>query len=282
MENIKEKKKDITEIDHLFVDEKDARFWKTEGIRHNNLFWVRAMISRKRETAPVEDEDVALPIDMREKIKIYRAKGALYRFLADGCNEPTGEFIRDIVNGVHFDNLGKFFKIFTSNKRMDDGRTAILKMKGLEFSQTLDGLKGEYCRNIYDTYLPFISPYESVYRGERQVMGLRTSDVAERYKKAGLGVDGGEMPDHISHECEFVSILSEKIAGLLEEGNIKEAEEYETMCDEFLRDHLLQWGAKFFEDLLQLAKSDFYKGIALLGRGIFNKEYNRLKILGVL
>ena len=48
MENIKEKKREITEIDHLFVDEKDARFWKTEGVRHNNLFWVRAMISRKR------------------------------------------------------------------------------------------------------------------------------------------------------------------------------------------------------------------------------------------
>ena len=58
MENIKEKKREITEIDHLFVDEKDARFWKTEGVRHNNLFWVRAMISRKREPAPVEEEDV--------------------------------------------------------------------------------------------------------------------------------------------------------------------------------------------------------------------------------
>ena len=53
-------------------------------------------------------------------------------------------------------------------------------------------------------------------------MGLRTSDVNERYKKAGLGVEGGEMPDYISHECEFVSILSgREVAGLLEEGNIK-------------------------------------------------------------
>jgi TorA maturation chaperone TorD len=282
MENIKEKKREITEIDHLFVDEKDARFWKTEGVRHNNLFWVRAMISRKREPAPVEGEDVVLPTNTSEKVRNYKTKSLLYRLLADGYNEPTEEFTRGIVNGAHSDNLGGLFKVFTSNKRMDDGRAAILKMKGLEFAQTFDALREEYCRNIYDTYLPFISPYESVYRGERQVMGLRTADVSERYKKAGLGVEGGEMPDHISHECEFVSILSEKIAGLLEEGNIKEAEEYEVMCDEFLRDHLLQWGAKFCEDLLQLARSDFYKGMALLGRGVFNKEYNRLKILGVL
>ncbi|MEK6680702.1 MAG: molecular chaperone TorD family protein [Nitrospirota bacterium] len=282
MENIKEKKREITEIDHLFVDEKDARFWKTEGVRHNNLFWVRAMISRKREPAPVEEEDVVLPINTSEKVRNYKTKSLLYKFLADGYNEPTEEFTRGIVNGTHSDNLGGLFKVFTGNKRMDDGRAAILNMNGQKFAETFDSLREEYCRNIYDTYLPFISPYESVYRGERQVMGLRTSDVNERYKKAGLGVEGGEMPDYISHECEFVSILSERIAGLLEEGNIKDAEEYEAMCVEFLRDHLLQWGAKFCEDLLALAKSDFYKGMALLGRGVFNKEYNRLKILGVL
>ncbi len=282
MKDIEKKKIEITEIDRLFVDDKDAKFWKTEGARHNNLFWVRAMVSRKREPAPVEEEKVAIPKDINEKKKNYKARADLYRFLSDGYNEPTVEFTKAILNGSFCNQLADVFNDFKSNKRMDDGRGSICRMKDRKFASTFDGLKKEYCRNIYDTNLPFVSPYESVYRGERQVMGSRAFEVSECYKKAGLGVEGTEMPDHISHECEFVSVLSERIAKFLEEGNIEEAKKHEMLCDEFLRDHLLQWGAKFCEDLLTLAKSDFYKGMALLGRGIFNMEYNRLKLMEVL
>lgn len=282
MKDTERKKIEITEVDRLFVDDKDAKFWKTEGANHDNLFWVRAMISRKREPAPVEEEDVALPKDTEGMIKSYKARAVLYRFLSDGYNEPTEEFTNAIIDGSLCDQLAVALKDFKGNKRMDDGRGAICSMKEREFASTFDSLKKEYCRNIYDTNLPFVSPYESIYRGERQVMGVRSSEVNECYKKAGLGVEGTEMPDHISHECEFVSVLSERIVKSLAEGKTEDAERYQTMCNEFLRDHLLQWGAKFCEDLLALSKSDFYKGMAMLGRGIFNLEYNRLKLMEVL
>ncbi len=282
MKDTEEKKIEITEIDRLFVDDKDAKFWKTEGAKHDNLYWVRAMVSRKREPAPFEDEDVLLPKDTEGMIKDYKARTALYRSLSNGYNEPTEEFTKTIIDGSLCSQLTGILNDFKSNKRMEEGKDAICSMKDRKFASTFDGLKKEYCRNIYDTNLPFVSPYESIYRGERQVMGMRSSEVNECYKKAGLGVDGVEMPDHISHECEFVSVLSERTAKFLEEGNIEESKKYETLCDEFLRDHLLQWGAKFCEDLLELSKSDFYKGMALLGRGIFNMEYNRLKLMEVL
>ena len=282
MKDTEKKKIEITEVDRLFVDDKDAKFWKTEGAKHNNLYWIRAMVSRKREPAPVEDEDVLLPKNAEEKIRNYKARAVLYRFLSDGYNEPTEEFTKAVTDGSFCNQLTNILNDFKSNRRMDDGRGAICNMKEKEFASTFDELKKEYCRNIYDTNLPFVSPYESVYRGERQVMGSRAFEVNELYKKAGLGIEGTEMPDHISHECEFVSVLSERIVKSIAEGKTEDAERYQTMCNEFLRDHLLQWGAKFCEDLLTLAKSDFYKGIALLGRGAFNMEYNRLRLMEVL
>lgn len=282
MKDTEKKKIEITEIDRLFVDDKDAKFWKTEGANHGNLYWVRAMVSRKREPAPVEEEDVALPKDTEGMIKNYKARALLYRILSDGYNEPTEALAKAVTDGSLCDQLAVLLNDFKGNKRMDEGRGAICKMKDRKSDPTFDELKKEYCRNIHDTNLPFISPYESVYRGERQVMGSRAFEVNEWYKKAGLGVEGAEMPDHIIHECEFVSVLSERIVKSLEEGKTEDAEGYQTMCNEFLRDHLLQWGAKFCEDLLLLAKSDFYKGMALLGRGIFNMEYNRLRLMEVL
>ncbi len=282
MKDTEKKKIEITEVDRLFVDDKDAKFWKTEGAKHDSLYWVRAMVSRKREPAPVEDEDVLLPKNAEEKIKDYKARAVLYRFLSDGYNEPTEELTKAVTDGSFCNQLTNILNDFKSNKRMDDGRGVICNMKEKEFASTFDELKKEYCRNIYDTNLPFVSPYESVYRGERQVMGSRAFEVNELYKKAGLGIEGAEMPDHISHECEFVSVLSERIVKSIAEGKTEDAERYQTMCDEFLRDHLLQWGAKFCEDLLTLSKSDFYKGMTLLGRGIFNMEYNRLRLMEVL
>jgi TorA maturation chaperone TorD len=108
--------------------------------------------------------------------------------------------------------------------------------------------------------MPFIPPYESIYLGERRLMGETVGKVVQYYKRFGLYAEG-EMPDHIAHECEFMAILYEKDESLL--------------AREFLREHLLKWGWMFFEDLLTLAKLDFYKGIALIGRELFSWEISK-------
>ena len=51
--------------------------------------------------------------------------------------------------------------------------------------------------------------------------------------------------------------------------------------EEFLRNHLLVWGTRFCGDLGVLAKSDFYKGISLIGKEFFDLEFN-LYVMEVL
>ena len=53
-------------------------------------------------------------------------------------------------------------------------------------------------------------PYESLYRGEKTVMGDIAGEVKTRYREAGLSVEArfkGEPPDHISFELFFLNHL---------------------------------------------------------------------------
>ena len=147
----------------------------------------------------------------------------------------------------------------------------ILNMKGLDDKDLLDTLEKEYTNIFFDTYMPFIPPYESIYRGKKHVMSEYAQDVESIYMNHGLWVEpGADMPDHISHECEFISILCEKESCSLKDS---EKEGYKAVREEFMRSHLLVWATMFCCDLKALAKSDFYKGISLIGKEFFDLEY---------
>jgi len=160
--NVKIRSVDLEEI---FVDRRDARFWMKEGQKHNYLFWVRAMISKDQplikrvQTFNINSADISL-----------RTRKDIYGLLAKSFDAPTPELIKNLVDCSFCDDLQCFndLKNFGKNNNLREGKKLILNMRGLDYEETLDILEKEYTNIFFDSYMPFIPPYESIYRGEKE------------------------------------------------------------------------------------------------------------------
>ncbi|MDI6800276.1 MAG: molecular chaperone TorD family protein [Actinomycetota bacterium] len=233
--------KETGRLGQLFVDEKDVKFWKKEGAKHDHLHWVRAMISEspRFESTPAP-EFGPLTLSAEDKAR-------LYGWLAQALTEPTESFVESLVSSARGEHS---FSPLPPHPFLES-------LKDEDPVELLDSLKTEYTRIFFDSYLPFIPPYESVYLGERQVMGEAARRVAAYYKGLGMGA-AGEMPDHIAHECEFMALLYQR-------GEL-------SLAKEFLKEHLLAWGPQLCSDLKILGKAGFYEAVAQAGEVLFYLE----------
>ena len=248
----------------LFADRHDVRFWQTEGMQHTYLFWVRATLTEEVEPPPFTPSPVAQARDEGWGL----ARRAVYDFLARAWTYPSAETLAAFT-------ASEFATAFTEAWTYLADDAAGAEVFAALSRTDLEQLREAYTRLFYDTYLPFIPPYESVYYNERQVMGKHAAAVIEFYRRAGLAADG-EMPDHIAHECEFVAHLAGEEITARATGDDARAAAMRQMQDEFLREHLLPWGVKFCADLACLAHNEFYATTARLGTALFNAEWARI------
>ncbi len=200
------------------------------------------------------------------------ARREAYGFLARAFEYPTDAFLTDITTPTYVEALAASLRQLANNDDVNEGLTL-----WSQIAVSGGPLRTAYTRLIYDTNLPFVPPYESVYCNERRVMGKPAGAVADDYRAAGLGIEGAEMPDHIALECEFVALLAGREADAWQAGQREEARQILGTTNRFLRDHVLSWGGKFCADLLALAQVDFYRAVARLGAGLFNDEWLRLE-----
>ncbi|HBY92853.1 MAG TPA: hypothetical protein DEP84_02645, partial [Chloroflexi bacterium] len=237
----------------LFVDRRDVKFWHTEGPRHNHLYWVRAMLSEQAEPPPLVPRLVTQPKSEADRLRFAQARREVYGFLARAFEYPTDAFLADISNPRSVERLALEFRSLADNDDVNEGLALWRAMAGRgttlvgEFG--LSPLRRAYTRLIYDSELPCIPPYESIYCNERHVMGKPAAAVAAVYRGAGLGVDGHEMPDHIALECEFVAHLADREIAARQSGRREEARQLWAAERQFLTTHLLTWGGKFCADL---------------------------------
>jgi anaerobic sulfite reductase subunit A len=107
-------------------------------------------------------------------------------------------------------------------------------------------------------------PYESVYTSKSKlVMQEAWEEVTAIYAERGLGLVAEQSDikeDHIAIELKYMAYLCGQYG----------KEETESLIAEqksFLEKHLLNWVGKLEEDILQYARSDFYKGVGKLTLG---------------
>ena len=119
----------------------------------------------------------------------------------------------------------------------------------------VEALRAEHARLFVGPAPPPCPPYESVYRdGEGgnpgKVLGPSTHAVVGWYRQYGLGLDPNwpDLPDHLSTELEFV-------AHLLEKGETE-------ACEEFLEEHLREWGDAFLADVEKETDEPYYEALA--------------------
>lgn len=107
-------------------------------------------------------------------------------------------------------------------------------------------------------------PWESVYRSrEGIVFGETTGQVRQAYARYGLQVPRlhHEPDDHISLELEFLAMLLARS----ERADARDRAVLLEDHDRFVADHLVQWAPRFFDAVRAAARTDFYRGVGMLG-----------------
>lgn len=150
-----------------------------------------------------------------------------------------------------------------------------------------DGLSDEAFESICDDYTRLfigpgkvlVPPWESFYfHQERVIFQEQTLQVREWYRKYGLESVKlyNEPDDHIGLELAFVSHLANLAYSALMR---KETEEFEQLLEaqkQFLSEHTLQWAGGWSIQVEEHARTDFFRGIALITKGVLTELVSNL------
>jgi TorA maturation chaperone TorD len=134
----------------------------------------------------------------------------------------------------------------------------------------------------------YICPYESSYRGRKQIQGLAqwgllngssTREVQRLYQNEHLSVRSelADFPDHIGAEMTFMACLCRKMAQALNTGNETIAEKLREKQKQFLQNHLLQWSKDFAKEMRSKASTLFYRCLADLLSNFLEMEERFLR-----
>lgn len=116
-----------------------------------------------------------------------------------------------------------------------------------------------------------VPPYESVHRGvDGLVFDTQTIEVRGIYRASGLQAPrlGLEPDDHLGLEFDFMA------QALLRAAQGPDGEHRERAlapARDFLVEHLLAWAPKALDRVVELARTDFMAGVALLSRSVLDE-----------
>jgi TorA maturation chaperone TorD len=147
-------------------------------------------------------------------------------------------------------------------------------------AQALETLNVDQTRLFVGVGRVLAPPWESVfYTEERLVFQERTLDVRRWYSRFGLQAENlhREPDDHISLEIAFINHLT---AEALETAVTAPAESqaYLEAKRQFLKEHLMKWGPFWCCQVIAQAKTDFYRGTALVLRGALKQLASELDL----
>lgn len=156
-----------------------------------------------------------------------------------------------------------------------EGLAAMQKWAASYTEDSFDGVYDDCMRLLVGPGKPLASPWESVYNEASPglIFQQETLDVRSDYKALGLQVENimHEPDDSIAYEMEFVSVLCGKAVEALEAGNVSLAMAAQEAKVRFLKRHLLRWGFEWCNKMTDNARTDFYRGVALLVRGFLTE-----------
>jgi TorA maturation chaperone TorD len=216
------------------------------------------------------------------------ARSGLYEFLAGMCARPTGKMVEAIAGGS-FDAL---LPLEGGKALPEDLKSAMESLRsyrptGVPSNDPETELAVDWTRlfrGVRKGYSP-PPPYESVYK-VGALQGEITRSVEEIYRRYGVsaGTSAGELPDHISLELMFISVLAKKELEAWD-GKREEAIQLLKAQSSFLKEHLLSWVPKFCSEAEKLATTTFYKGLMKLIPGLLRWDaslVNGLKDTAIL
>ncbi len=135
----------------------------------------------------------------------------------------------------------------------------------------------EHARLFIGPYSLLAPPYGSVYlESERKIMGNSTMDVINRYRQSGLIVaeDFKDAPDHIAAELEFMHFLIFKAMEAANQGDVNGIVTGLLNQQSFLEQHLGAWVHEFAGNVVENAKTPFYRNLARATEVFIKDDYH--------
>lgn len=148
-------------------------------------------------------------------------------------------------------------------------------------SEAFDELRVDYTRLMLAGDRVLAPPWESVYFSEeRLVFQEQTMQVRAWYHRFGVDATNHaqEPDDHIGLEFAFVAHLAQQALAALEQDEPDTFENALAAQREFLSEHLLRWAPQWCNLVESQAYTDFFRGIALLTKGILAELTEELEI----
>lgn len=226
-----------------------------------------------------EELDEALEATPAEEMaEMLRARSATYLLLSRLFHKEVDQALLDDMH----DSL---YPVATGDADIDKGYLYISTYLSNLWSESLRQLKVDYARCFLGQGVDGYSaayPYESVYTSpKRLMMEEARREVMHTYHVWSVDKDPNwrEGEDHISLELLFESIMGNRAAAALEEGNAGEARKILQGAADFLDEHLVSWYPMLAADMHRFAKTKFYDGLAYLTQGFITTDLQFLQDL---
>jgi TorA maturation chaperone TorD len=224
----------------------------------------------------VENAVTAEQADVEQIKEVLASRASFYRMLASlYFNTLTSEQIESLANT----DLSPYAEV---NEDFADGINDITRYLRKRNTGTRDELATDFTGTFVGTkaYEGKVAvPYESVFTSDEGLLYQESyHQVFHEFKREAVKrAEGVDWPDdHLSFMCEFMAILSDRIARALDEGDSETARHELEVSSDFLDKHMLSW----FEDFAALAdkliETRFYRGVIKITRGFFKLDRETL------
>lgn len=195
---------------------------------------------------------------------------------------PDFAWVNDLVAEGTFEEIPEI----GSNHDMRSGQDLVLKWcsvhRGGLSKDAFEALQVDYVRLFIGGNGSVLAPpWESVYVNSVPTLFQQsTMDVRNWYKRYDLVVENlnHEPDDHVGLEFSFVSHLCSIASNSADSSD--EARLSKTMEDlsGFASEHVFSWVPRWCDLVMEQAKTDFFRGIALLSKGIVASFADALKV----
>ncbi|MHC5078259.1 MAG: TorD/DmsD family molecular chaperone [Planctomycetota bacterium] len=204
------------------------------------------------------------------------ARSQTYRFFAQVFLEkPTQTLLEAFRDGRFLSELGDVFGT--------EAGSPLTAGPG-----NLEDLQEEYDALFRVPAGRYVTPYESVYRGEARkdkknrpggcLMGEETLEVLAWFKCTGYFLQGSckELPDHLGCEFEFVGRMCAEESDAHAEGKSDLAAKWRNAQRRFLENHLLRWFPEVAQKIRENDRLGFYALLTELASRFLEHEVKSL------
>lgn len=137
--------------------------------------------------------------------------------------------------------------------------------------QVASTLNDDYTRLFLGPGKVLAPPWESVILSpDRLIFQEETLEVRKWYRRMGLEPEKihQEPDDHIGLELVFLAHLAQLALRALENENEEDFSFFLQAQKDFIEEHPIQWVGQWCADVLDFGRTDFYKGISLVAKGV--------------